>query len=462
MQNLGGNAINSSLGGRFFICKRRRVKMKNKMTKNETLLLGLMLFSLFFGAGNLIFPPFLGQQAGVKTWLAMIGFILSAVCFPILGVLVVSKTNGLNKLAARVSKRFSFIFTILIYLSIGPLLGIPRAGSLPYEMVLAPLVSKDFISHEIALLIFTSSFFAVAFWLALKPNKLIDRLGKILTPTLLFLIIVVFVGSFFSDFSGFSPASGKYIDAALVSGFLDGYLTMDTIAALNFGLVISIVIKDMGIKDEKIIFKSTLKAGLIAGTILLVIYSALAYLGALSGAQYGATENGAQTLANIITHIFGPKGMFLLASIFTLACLTTAVGLISSISQYFSTISKIKYKTWTIIFVLWSLFISNFGLTRILSISVPILNAIYPLALVLIILDLIDKLFIENTKVYKYSIAITTVLSGLKVLDDAKLFSEKISLFLKNLPFYEIDMGWVIPVFVVASLVLLIESRKKG
>ena len=254
--------------------------MSKKPTKKESLFLGLMLFSLFFGAGNLIFPPFLGQEAGLKTWIAMIGFLFSAVCFPILGVLVVSKTNGLSNLASRVSDKFSSIFTILIYLSIGPLLGIPRAGSLPYEMVLAPIVSKDFISPKLALFIFTTIFFAIAFWLALKPNKLIDRLGKVLTPTLLTLILLVFIGSFFTEFNGIGPANGSYIETALVSGFLDGYLTMDTIAALNFGLVISLVIKEMGIEDDKVIFKSTLKAGLIAGTLLLTIYSILAYLGA--------------------------------------------------------------------------------------------------------------------------------------------------------------------------------------
>ena len=434
--------------------------MKKNLSKKETLLVGLMLFSLFFGAGNLIFPPFLGQAAGTSTPLAMLGFVLSAICFPILGVIVVSKTKGLDKLASRVSDKFSFVFTILIYLSIGPLLGIPRAGSLPYEMVLAPFVSQDLISHSLALFLFTSVFFAVAFWLAKKPSKLIDRLGKFLTPILLSLILLVFVSSFFKSFNGFIPASGKYVNGAFVSGFLDGYLTMDTIAALNFGLVISTVIGSMGIKNEKVMVNSTIKAGLIAGALLLAIYSALAYLGALSGAQYGLTDNGAITLSNIITHIFGPYGLFLLASIFTLACLTTAVGLISSISQYFATISKVTYDTWIIIVVLWSLFIANFGLTRILSISVPILNAIYPLALVLIVLALFDKMFVKNTKVYKYSIALTTFISVLKVVDDAKFFPANFSLSLKNIPFYTIDMGWVLPVSIIISLVLAIEKIK--
>lgn len=434
--------------------------MKNQLEKKQVLLIGVMLFSLFFGAGNLIFPPFLGQEAGINTPLAMLGFIMSAICFPILGIYVISKTNGLNNLANRVSKNFSFIFTILIYLSIGPLLGIPRAGSLPYEMVLSPFISTDYISHSTALFIFTSIFFAFAYWLSKNPSKLIDRLGKILTPTLLTLIFIVFIGSFFKGFKGFGPASGKYIDNSLISGFLDGYQTMDTIAALNFGLVISTVIKDMGIKDNKSILKITSKAGLIAGSFLLIIYSALAYLGALSGGLYGSTLNGAQTLTNISFHIFGQDGLILLATIFTLACLTTAVGLITSISQYFATISKIKYKHWVIIFVLWSLVISNFGLTKILSISVPILNAIYPLALVLIVLALIDDLFIKDSKVYKYTIIITAFISALKFIDDSKLFPQNFSTLLNSIPFFSVDMAWIIPVLFIIIGVLISERFK--
>lgn len=434
--------------------------MKKELSRKETLLVGVMLFSLFFGAGNLIFPPFLGQEAGNNTGIAMLGFLMSAVGFPILGVVVVSKTNGLNNLASKVNAKFSFVFTILIYLSIGPMLGIPRAGSLPYEMVLAPFVLENVISHSTALLLFTSSFFAIAFWLALKPNKLVDRMGKVLTPILLVLILIVFFGSFFSEFSGFSLAQGKYMESPLVGGFLDGYQTLDTIAALNFGLVISLVIKDMGIKDEKVMIKSTIKAGLIAGSILVIIYSALAYLGALSGGQYGAAENGAQTLSHIVTHIFGPYGLFLLASIFTLACLTTAVGLISSISQYFSIISKVSYKKWVIIFVLWSLLISNFGLTRILKVSLPLLTAIYPLALVLIILSLLDNHFQKDTKVYKYTITLTGLLSIFKVLDDIKILPENFALKLKSVPFYTQDMGWVLPFLILTLLVFVCEKIK--
>lgn len=450
MQNLGGNAIKIvPFQGRFLFWEEH---MKKQLNRNELILVGVMLFSLFFGAGNLIFPPFLGQESGIHTVKAMVGFIVSAVGFPILGVIAVSKTNGLNHLANRVNKKFSFIFTILIYLSIGPLLGIPRAGSLPYEMVLKPFATKEFIPHNLALLLFTSTFFFFAYRLAMRPNKLVDRLGKILTPILLFLIAAVFVASFSKTFPNVESVAPKYEVSPILVGFLDGYQTMDTIAALNFGLVITMIIKSSGINNKKDIVNNTIKAGLLAGLILTLIYSSLAYLGMQSGALFGTTDNGAETLANIILYIFGDFGLFLLATIFTLACLTTAVGLITSISQYFESISKYSYSTWVKIFTLWSLFISNFGLTKILEISVPILNIIYPIALVLIILSIFNDHYIKHTKVYKYSVYITIPIAIIQVFVKSDIFNW--------IPFYKDRLGWVVPAILTASIVYLYELVK--
>ena len=167
-----------------------------KLSRKDLLFVGLMLFSLFFGAGNLIFPPFLGQSAGDKVWIALGAFLITAVGFPILGVIAVAKSGGLEKLARKVNPLFATVFTVLIYLSIGPCLGIPRAGSLPFEMVVSPYLPSN-MSETIARLMFTLIFFSVAYWLSLSPNKLVDRMGKVLTPTLLTLILVIVIGSVF-------------------------------------------------------------------------------------------------------------------------------------------------------------------------------------------------------------------------------------------------------------------------
>ena len=298
-----------------------------KLSKKNLRLVSLMLFSLFFGAGNLIFPPFLGQSAGSNTWVSMAGFFITAVGFPIMGVIAVAKSGGLRNLANRVNPVFAGVFTVLIYLSIGPCLGIPRAGSLPFEMAVAPFLAGTNISTAVARFIYTLVFFTVAYWLCLTPSKLVDRIGKFLTPTLLTLITLVFLASIFKPLGGYGVPTGEYASGPFVKGFLEGYLTMDTIAALNFGIVISFAIKSKGVTSEKAVVSSSIKAGLIAGSLLIAVYSMLCHLGAASGGRFGETENGAQTLKNVMTYIFGEPGAILLAVIFTVACLTTCVGL---------------------------------------------------------------------------------------------------------------------------------------
>jgi len=420
----------------------------NNLSKKDLVFISLMLFSLFFGAGNLIFPPFLGQSAGNVTWISMLGFFVTAVGFPILGVIAVAKSGGLHTLAKRVNPLFASIFTVLIYLSIGPCLGIPRAGSLPFEMAISPYLPQS-VSKPLALFIFTLVFFSIAYWISLTPAKLVDRMGKILTPTLLILISLIFIATIFRPLGSYGIATEEYINSPFVKGFLEGYLTMDTIAALNFGIVIALAIKSKGIKEEKAIISASVKAGIIAGILLIVIYSILAHLGASSGGRFGDTENGAQTLTNIVTYIFGKPGAALLAVIFTLACITTCVGLITSCSQYFSTLtSKLSYKTWVRILSISSMILANMGLTKILAISVPVLNAIYPIAIVLIVLAMIDKLFKGSTVVYGLTILFTGIVSISDALGQVGMEFDFIINLLNKLPLYSKGLGWVVPALI--------------
>lgn len=419
-----------------------------KLSKKDLLLVGLMLFSLFFGAGNMIFPPFLGQAAGDQTWIAMSTFFITAVGFPILGVVAVAKSNGLTNLARRVNPIFASVFTLLIYLSIGPCLGIPRAGSLPFELVVAPYLPEA-ISSKLALFAFTSVFFAIAYWLSLSPSKLINRMGKILTPTLLCLILTIFIGSLFKPLGEYASATAEYITSPAVKGFLEGYLTMDTIAALNFGLVIAMAIKSKGITDEKAIVKTTIKAGCIAAILLIAVYSILAHLGASSGGHFGLTDNGAQTLNHVTTYVFGQSGALLLAVTFTLACLTTSVGLITSCSQYFASLSnKVSYKTWVKILAASSMLFANMGLTTILAVSVPVLVAIYPIAIVLIVFSMFDFLFKDKYLVYNITILFTGIVSVTESLSQAGFNLNFITKTFSKLPLYDQGLGWVLPALI--------------
>ncbi|MGY0373178.1 branched-chain amino acid transport system II carrier protein [Clostridium sp. JNZ J1-5] len=418
-----------------------------KLDRKKLLFVSLMIFSMFFGAGNLIFPPQLGQLAGTNMLTAMGGFLISAVGLPILAVAVVAKAGGLNILASRVHPRFAFAFTVLIYLSIGPFLGIPRAASLAFEMGISPFLSNTIGGSRLPLFIYSLVYFGIAFWLCLSPSKLVDRFGKVLTPTLLVLIASIFVFSLFKPIGGFAAPIGDYAHFPLLKGFLEGYNTMDAIAALNFGIVISIALKEMGVTEEKKIVSNTIKSGAIAGLFLTIIYGMLAYLGAASMTRFGATENGAQTLTNVVFYLFGQKGSVLLGLIFSLACLTTSVGLLTSCSQYFAKLMpKVSYKAWITILSISSMIFANVGLTQILKFSVPALTAIYPMAIVLMVLALFNNFLKENSYVYLFTMICTSFVSILEALGQ---FGLKVNI-LNSLPFYSKGLGWIIPAAVGA------------
>lgn len=433
-----------------------------KLGKKKMLLVSFMLFSLFFGAGNLIFPPFLGQNAGEKMPLAILGFLITAVALPVLGVIVVARFDGLDKLSQKVGTRFSMIFTILIYLSIGPGLGIPRAASVPFEMAVAPYLPKE-ASVTICMVIFSLVFFVLAAWLAMTPNKLVERIGKFLTPTLLLLLVFVFINYVFRGEVNIATAQEAYAGNPLAKGFLEGYQTMDTIAALNFGLVIATTITSLGIESKKSVMSYTVRAGIFAGTILSLVYLMLSYMGMGSSNVFPIQENGAWTLRCIVKQLFGGPGAVLLAAIFTLACLTTCVGLITSISQYFSTLTKkISYTQWVFLISGFSFLVCNQGLNTILGLSIPVLNAIYPISIMLIVLGICDRWIKNNPYIYPWTITAVGCISIIYVLDkQLKVPLGFLSDWCHALPLYSMGLGWVAVAIAAAALTSVLYVFKK-
>ena len=287
------------------------------LTLRQRSLVGLTLFAMFFGAGNLIFPPWLGVQAGTESLSAFIGFLITAVGFPILGVMAVAESGGLKNLGARVHPVFAFIFMFLIYLSIGPCLAIPRTASTSFEMVVRPLLAENGLLEAPLLgwtalgfsqLAYSVLFFLAAFLVALNPEKLTSRLGKFLCPTLITLICVLWLGAFVNPIGEAGAPAAAYAGAALAHGFIDGYQTMDTLAALNFGLIIAMNIRAMGIKSEGAVVKETVFAGCIAAAVFFVVYGALTQIGAEAGGAFTGMENGAQTLTAVADKLFGTAG----------------------------------------------------------------------------------------------------------------------------------------------------------
>ena len=414
-----------------------------KLGKRNKVLVSFMLFSLFFGAGNLIFPPFLGQNAGSATLPAMLGFLLTAVVLPVLGVIVVARFDGLDRLAQQVGPRFALVFTLLIYLSIGPGLGIPRAASVPFEMAVAPYLPED-ANATLWMVVYSLLFFLVALWLCLTPGKLVSRIGHVLTPSLLALLVFLFISFLARGQVEVAAPQSAYQTAPFLKGFAEGYQTMDTIAALNFGLVISTTLGGFGLREKRDRLHYTRLAGLLAGAILALVYMMLTYMGMCSSGVYPIQENGAWTLRCIVHQLFGEPGAVLLAVIFTLACLTTCVGLINSISQFFSTLfKKVSYRVGVFAITGVSFLTCTLGLNAILSISVPILNAIYPVAIVLILMGLSHGLWQRNVYAYPLTAACTACVSVLYALEAAGLSLSFVSAALKRLPLYELGFGWV-------------------
>ncbi|PEY30285.1 branched-chain amino acid transport system II carrier protein [Bacillus cereus] len=433
----------------------------NTVSKKHIFSTGLMLFSLFFGAGNLIFPPMLGQNAGEHFWSAMLGFLLTGVGLPLLTVIAISLSgNGMQQLASHVHPMFGIFFTVIVYIAIGPSMGIPRVANVAYEMGVSSFLPEAVRASGFTLLIYTIIFFAIVYWLSLNPSKLVDRIGNVLTPILLLSIFVLFVKSVFTPLGQSGPAMQEYQTSPIFKGFMEGYLTMDTISALAFGIIVVNTIRSKGVKDRKAIAIATTKAGLIAAIGLVLVYGALGWLGVTS-VSLGYAKNGGQLLTVIVQQLFGPYGLSLLALTVTLACLTTCVGLVSACSQYFSTLfTKFSYKSLAGTICVLGLLVANLGLTKIIAISVPILLVVYPIAIVLVLLSLLHKYFGGYRSVYVGSLigaAVISIFDGLKQGNVPVTF---ITSYFESIPLYNEGIGWLLPALTGAIIGFLIAKLK--
>ena len=411
----------------------------NTLRGKKQLLIGFTLFSMFFGAGNLIFPPYLGAQAGTRLWLAFAGFAVSAIGLPIAGVVAVARAGGLPQLAERVHPRFAQVFSILVYLSIGPCLAIPRTASTSFAM-LEPLAGESTaLQWGYSLL-----FFAVAFLVAQHPEKLTQRLGKILCPALLALILLLFAGCLLHPAaSGYGTPTAAYTALPAVQGILDGYQTMDTLAGLNFGAVIALNIQALGVTEPREMERGTIRAGLVAGGMLLVVYAMLTHIGGISGAAFPGSDTGASVLTALADGLFGRVGQVLLAVIFVIACFNTCVGLIASVGEYFhELLPQLPYPAIAAFFALVSMLLANIGLADILSLSVPVLNAIYPIAIVLIVVEFLPGRF-QLTSVWRLGILFTAIQSIPAALPFGPL-----SALMNALPLSSLGFGWLLPALI--------------
>lgn len=397
--------------------------MEEKLKIRQNLLIGSLLFGLFFGAGNLIFPVKMGQDAGSNAFIAGIGFIITGVGLPILGVIAsaLSKSDSVLSMAEPVGQKYSLIFTCMLYLTIGPLFAIPRTATVAFEVGLRPFIADSDIKK--LLIIFSLVFFLVTLYYALKPGKILDWIGKFLTPVFLVLLSVLLIMTFISPMgsaSSFEPI-GNYSDAAFFSGLIDGYNTMDALASLAFAIIIISNIRNLGINKPSSIASETSKSGLVSVIGMTIIYGSLTYMGATSLGKVTRADNGGIILSLVSSHYFGYAGQILLAAIVIIACLKTAIGLITACSEIFVKITngKISYKIFAFLFVLFSFIMANFGLDNLISLSLPVLMFLYPLAITLIVLSLLypvikkSKIIYKTTTIFVFFAAIFDLLNAL-------------------------------------------------
>lgn len=429
--------------------------MEKKLSFKQYLYVGSMLFGLFFGAGNLIFPIHMGQEAGGNIFLANFGFLITGIGLPFLGIIAIgiSRCNGLFELAASVNRRYAVIFTVLLYLVIGPFFALPRLATTSYEIGLSPFIPESL--DALFLFFFSIIFFGVAWFLSRKPSKLLDYVGKFLNPLFLGLLGILLIFAFISPMGEIASAkvSANYQAHAFITGFTNGYNTLDALASLAFGIIIVTTIKNMGVEKTSTIAKDTILAGSISIIVMGIIYTLLAYVGAMSVGQFPISENGGIALAQIANHYLGGIGSILLAIIVILACLKTAIGLISAFSETFTKLfPRRSYAFFIALSSILPAIFANVGLTKIISFSLPVLMFIYPLAITLILLSIIGPLFQYQSIVYQlttYFTVVAAILDGLSASPDfiknTEFVHSILNIAYRYLPFFEIGLGWVMP-----------------
>ena len=420
----------------------------------DVFVVGFALFAMFFGAGNLIFPPYLGVVSGNKWWISFLGFLFADAGLSLLVIISLTKFNGeMDALFNRVGKRFAAIMGSVIVICIGPLIAVPRTAATTYEVGILPTIGPGFNR-----IIFSIIFFAIVLTLTIKPSKVVDIVGQFLTPVLLISLAILII-------KGVVSPLGQMSDKVLIEGGLfsrgikEGYQTLDSLGAFVFASIIIASLVDRGYKEEKIKIKATIMAGVITAVGMLLVYGGLAYLGATVSSNYGADIDSTALLVAITYRLMGNTGKILLAIMIALACLTTAIGVTSSCGLFFSRLSKNKFSYEKVVLTvcILSAIVSNFGVTQILKFALPILLVVYPGALTLVVLGLFNEK-IKDDIVFRIAAATSLIFSFIVVVSGL-LGNETIPNLVAKLPLANLGFEWVVPVAISIVIGLMLSKK---
>lgn len=422
-------------------------------TNKDVIILGFALFAMFFGAGNLIFPPFLGVISGSNWLTGFGGFILADVGLALLAIVSAAKCNGqVDKVLSRSGKNLGVILGSAIMICLGPLLAIPRTAATTFEMGISPLF------NGFSPVLFSIIFFAITFILTIKPSKVVDIIGQFLTPALLIALGVLIVKGIISPLGEMSLTSMS--ENLFAEGVKQGYQTMDALGAVALSTVIISSLSNKGYENENQKIKLTLKAGVVAAIGLVLVYGGLTYLGATVSTMYGQDVVQTSLIVEITASLLGNPGKIILAIIVMLACLTTAIGLTSATAQFFekTTNGKLKYELIVTIVCIFSAIVSNFGVSTIIKFSGPILDIIYPATVVLVIMTLFGNK-IKNNNSFKGATYVALIVSVITILNNMGLINIS---FINELPFSSLGFNWILPVLIGAIIGNFIPSFDKN
>ena len=421
----------------------------------DSIVVGFALFSMFFGAGNVIFPPYLGFGAGTQWVNGFLFYFIADIGLALFALFTLLKVGGSENITGRIGSVASNILMSAIILCIGPMVAIPRTAATTFEMSVAPLISG------VSPVVFSVAFFIVVLLLSIRQSAVIDVVGKVLTPALLIGLLVLIIKGIISPLGSIV---NPHVDSSfvIVNGIKSGYQTMDVLAALAFGIIILKSAQEKGYSDARESSKMIRAAAVIAGVLLLIVYFGLTYLGATSASLFSLGISRAELVIGIVERLLGKVGLVIFAVVVALACMTTAVALVSSAASFFEKLTKgrLSYAALVIIICVSSAVISNLGLDRIVAVASPILDIVYPPTLVLIALSWFgDRL---SRGVYRWAVIGALIAS---VLSTLSLYGVSVPI-VNTLPLASLGLGWIVPAagFGIVAYVIsrLRKMRKKS
>ncbi len=423
---------------------------KSNNTVRDIIVVGFALFSMFFGAGNVIFPPYLGMESGPQWLLGFSAYFIADIGLALLGVFALLRVGSSEAVTLRLGKIPAELLMCAIILCIGPMVAIPRTSATTFEMAIAPNIPG------VSPVLFSVLFFALILALCIKESAVVDIVGKVLTPLLLVGLFAIIIKGIVTPLG--EIAALPQIANAAVTGIKAGYQTMDALAALPFGIIVLQSVTAKGYDSGRKQFRVVGGAAVLAGVLLLCVYMGLAYLGATVSAQYTSDIGRAQLIMALVEALMGKVGVILFGVVVGLACVTTAIALTSSAAAYFAELcrGKVSYKVFVIAICVFSAVVSNLGLDRIVAVAAPVLDVIYPPTLVLIFISLLaPRLPDRVSRGAAIGALLTSVLCALN--------ANGIHIpFMANLPLYDLGLSWLLPAVIFGLAASLLSGRSQA